>query len=88
MKALREYSDSSDEGERSMNIMKSDLKDLYFKRQDVFPFEKCVIRLKEAYNTLKELKQPKFEKQKVRTLLDHIMVTYDQVKACVQTTIK
>ena len=88
MKSLTEYSDSSNEGERFMNITKLDLKELYFKRQNVFPFEKYVNRLKEAYNTLKELKQPKFEKQKVRTLLDHIMVTYDQVKACVQTAIK
>ena len=69
MKALREYSDSSDEGERSMNIMKSDLKDLYFKRQDVFPFGNYVNRLKEYYNTLEELRQPEFEEQKVRTLL-------------------
>jgi len=87
MLALRERYDGSAEGEH-MNIMKADLKELYFKRQDTFPFKKYVKRLKEAYTTLEDLGQPKFEKQKVRTLLDHIMCPDDQVKACVHTARK
>jgi len=55
MKSLRERYDGSAEGERRMNITKVDHKELYFKCQDVFPFEKYVNRLKEAYNTLEEL---------------------------------
>ena len=64
-----------------MNIQKEDLRELYFKYQDNFPFEKYVNRLKESYNTLEELNQHEFEEQKVRTLLDHIMCSYDQVKS-------
>ena len=52
MKSLREHHDVSSKGERRMNITKAGLKELYFKRQDVFPFGKYVNRLKEAYNTL------------------------------------
>ena len=63
-------------------------RELYLKRRDVFPFEKYVNRLKEAYNNLEEIKKTKFEEQKVRTLLDHIMWPYDQVKACVHTARK
>ena len=47
-----------------MNIKKADLKELYFKCQEVSPFEKYVSRLKESYNTLEELNQTKFEEQK------------------------
>ena len=56
-----------------MNIIKADLKDIYFKRQDILPFEKFVNRLKEAYNNLEELNQTDLEEQKVKTLLEHIM---------------
>ena len=73
MKALRGHYDGSAEGKHHMNITKADLRELYLKRRDVFPFEKYVNRLKEAYNNLEEIKKTKFEEQKVRTLLDHIM---------------
>ena len=43
-----------------MNIIKADLKELYLKLRDVFPFENYVNRLKEAYNTLEKLSQTKF----------------------------
>ena len=46
MKALREHYDGYAKGERCMNITKADLKDIYLKRQDVFPFKKYVNRLK------------------------------------------
>ena len=71
-----------------MNITKADVKELYFKRQDVLPFEKYVNSLKEAYNTLEELNQTEFDEQKMRTLIDQIMFPDDQVKACVQTARK
>ena len=71
-----------------MNIAKADLKEIYLKRQDVFPFEKYVNRLKGSYNTLEEPNQPDFEEQKVRNLLDHIMCPDDQVKSCVHTAKK
>ena len=43
-----------------MNITEASMKELYFKSQEVLPFEKYVNRLKESYNTLEELNQPKF----------------------------
>ena len=43
-----------------MNITKVDLKELYFKRQDVLPFGNYMNRLKEAYITLEEIKHPEF----------------------------
>ena len=46
MKSLREHYYGSAKGRSHMNTTKADLKDLYFKRQDVFPFEKYVNRLK------------------------------------------
>ena len=46
MKTLREHYDGSAKGERCMNITKADLKDLYLKLQDVFPFKNYVNRLK------------------------------------------
>ena len=46
MKALRENYYGSAEVECCMNITKADLKDLYFKQQDVLPFEKYVNGLK------------------------------------------
>ena len=61
MNSLREYHDVSAKVERRMKIIKAGLKELYFKRQDVFPFEKYVNGLKEAYNTLEELNQSEFE---------------------------
>ena len=61
MNSLREYHDVSAKVERRMKIIKAGLKELYFKRQDVFPFEKNVNGLKEAYNTLEELNQSEFE---------------------------
>ena len=45
MKARRENYYGSVEGGRHMNITKLYLKELYFKRQDVSPFEKYVNRL-------------------------------------------
>ena len=71
-----------------MNIIKADLKELYLKLRDVFPFEKYVNRLKEAYNTLEALNHPYFKEQKMRNLLDHIKFPDDQVKPCVHTTRK
>ena len=46
MKALREHYNGSAKGERRMKTPKLELKELYFKRQDVFPFEKYVNRIK------------------------------------------
>ena len=43
-----------------MNTTEAYRKEIYFKRQDVFTFEKYVNRLKEAYNTLGEINQPEF----------------------------
>ena len=63
MKALREHYNGSSKGKRHIYITKENLKELYFKHEGVFPFEKYVNRLKEAYNTLEELNQPNFEKQ-------------------------
>ena len=51
MRSLRDNYNDSAEGKRCMNIAKADFKELYFKRQDVFPFEKYVNRLRESYNT-------------------------------------
>ena len=85
MKNLRGHYNGSVEGERLMNITKVYLQEIYFKRQDVFPFKKYVNRLKEAYNTLGELNNTKFEEQKGRTLIDHIMCLYYQVKSCMHT---
>ena len=73
MKAPSENYNGFYEGERLMSITKADLKELYFKRQDILPFEKFVNRLKEAYNNLEELNQTDLEEQKVKTLLEHIM---------------
>ena len=52
MKALRKHYYAYYEGERHMNITKADLKELYFKRQDILPLKKYVNSLKEAYNNL------------------------------------
>ena len=60
MKSLREHHNGSAKGNHCMNIKKEDMRELYFKRQDVFTFEKYVNRLKEAYNNLEELNYPKF----------------------------
>ena len=73
MKAPSENYNGFYEGERLMSTTKADLKELYFKRQDILPFEKFVNRLKEAYNNLEELNQTDLEEQKVKTLLEHIM---------------
>ena len=75
-------------GEHRMNIMKADLKELYFKRQAVLTWWKYVNKLKEFYNTLEEINQPYFEEQKVIDLLYHIMCPAYQFKACVQTARK
>ena len=48
MKSLRENCDGSAKDERRMNITKADMNDIYFKRQDVYPFKKYVNRLKEV----------------------------------------
>ena len=64
LKALRDHYNGSDEDKRCMNTKTADLKELYFKCQEVSPFEKYVSRLKESYNTLEELNQTKFEEQK------------------------
>ena len=71
-----------------MNLTKADMKDLYFKRQDVFPFEKSVNQLKECYNTLGYLEQTDFEVKKVQNMLDHINFLDAQVKACINTARK
>ena len=68
--------------------MKADLKEIYFKLHDIFPFKKYVNMPKEAYNTLEALNQSKFEEHKVITLIDHIMYPGDQVKACVHNAKK
>ena len=68
--------------------MKSNTKDLQFKHQDMFPFEKYVNCLKKCYNKLSNLGNPKFESQKGHNMLDHINCTYDQVKACIHTARK
>ena len=46
MKDIKEYYDGSAEGERRMNTTEVDMKELQFKRQDVFPLENYVNRLK------------------------------------------
>ena len=48
MKSLRENYNGSAEDKYHMNIMKAVLKYLYFKLQDVFPFENYANRLKES----------------------------------------
>ena len=61
MKALRDNYDGYDDEKSRMNIMKEDLKELYFKCHNVFPLKKYVNKLKEAYNNLEKLNQPEFE---------------------------
>ena len=51
MRSLRDNYNDSAEGKRRMNIVKAYFKELYFKRQDVFTFEKYVNRRRESYNT-------------------------------------
>ena len=46
MKDLRDNYNGSSKGERSTNITKADLKELYFKLLHVLPFEKYVNRIK------------------------------------------
>ena len=71
-----------------MNATKADMKDLYFKHQDVFHFDKYVNRFKKLYNNLEDLRHTEFELQKVQTLLGHINCPDDKVKECVHTTRK
>ena len=44
-----------------MNITKADLKEIYFKLQDIFTFEKYVNRLKGALKSLEGRNQTGFE---------------------------
>ena len=55
------YYDVVAEGEQNMNVMKANMKELYFKRQDMFPLGNYFNRLKEFYNKLEELRQTEFE---------------------------
>ena len=68
--------------------MKANLKEMYFKWQDLLPFEKYVNCLKECYNTLENLVQPEFEVKKVWTLLYCTNFSDEQVNACVYTSSK
>ena len=70
------------------DVTKDDLKEIYFKRQDVLPLEKYVNLLKECYNKLEDLGQTEFKAQKVWILLDHINCTDHQVETCVHTARK
>ena len=58
MQSLCEHCDGTAEGEQRMNVTKDNMKELYFKRQDMFPLKNYVNRMKERYNTLEELGQP------------------------------
>ena len=71
-----------------MNVMKANMKELYFKRQDMFPLGNYFNRLKEFYNKLEELRQTEFELQKYRTMLYYINFPDEQVNSCVQTARK
>ena len=88
MKALREHYYVSSNGGFLLNITKAYLKELYFKFQDVLTFKKYVKRIKEAYNTLEKINQYKFEEQKLKALLDHIICPYYQVKSFIHTSRK
>ena len=46
-----------------MNVTEADLKEIYFKQQDIFPFYKYLNHLNEYYNTLEELKNTELKRR-------------------------
>ena len=71
-KQLCDHYDGPAEGDKRITVARSDIKILHYKNEASFSFEQYSTKLRKAFLTLKQYKQPKHEKEMVDILLDQI----------------
>ena len=69
---LCDHYDGPAQGDKRITIARSDIKLLHYKNESSFSFEQYSTRLRKAFLTLEQYKQPKHEKEKVQVLLDQM----------------
>jgi len=68
MKALQVHYDGPGERERRKEEARSKLRNVYYKHEGTFPFEKFVTNLYDAFQVLEKYGEPVYEREKLRLL--------------------
>jgi len=68
MKALQLHYDGPDESKRSKGEAKSKIKNVYYKHEGIFTFEKFVTNLYDAFHILEKYGEPLYEEENLRLL--------------------
>ena len=76
--------DGPAEGDKRITVARSNIKQAFYKNEQIFSFEKYSTRLKRAFDTLRQYQQPKSDKEEVEILLNNINTTNIQLISCIQ----
>ena len=80
MQKLQAHYDSTSEGARRKKVARADLKNISYKNETTFTFEKYVPNIKEVFNVLGKYGVPLYEEQMVEHLLYQIMSPNSELK--------
>jgi len=80
MKALQIHYDGPDESKRRKEEARSKLKNVYYKHEGTFPFEKFVTNLYDAFQILEKYGEPLYEQEKLRLLFNKSQNAHPEFK--------
>ena len=72
MLAFQNHYVGKSEGERGKQVVKDDLKRLFYRNKTTFYFENYLTKINQTFNMLENCNVPLYEEDKVKQLLDHI----------------
>jgi len=80
MKALQIHYDGSDESKRRKEEARAKLKNVYYKHEGTFTFEKFVTNLYDAFQILVKYREPLYEEEKLRLLFNKSQNAHPEFK--------
>ena len=80
MQELQAHFDGTSEGEWRKQVAIAYLRNIFYKHETTFPFEKYLTKLKGVFNVLGKYGFPIYEEQMVENLLDHVMSPNKELK--------
>ena len=80
MQELQSHNDVTSEGARKKQFSRVDLKNIFYKNETTFIFEKYVTKLKGIFNVLGKYGVPLYEDNMVKHLLDQIISPNTELK--------
>ena len=81
--ALCDHYDGPAEGDKRVTVARANLDTAFYKNEATFSFEKYSTRLKKAFDTLRQYKQPKSDREEVEILLKGINTNNVQLSSCI-----